>query len=149
MKVIQISKYGPPENLKLVDRPIPDIKTNELLIYNSVATVNPYDCMVRSGSMWFMEGFRFPKVLGASMRQISAVLLHTTFRQVAVAMLLSTPIAFYLSQDYLQRYTDQIKMQWWHFAMPVAILAIIMFFTVASVLYKAAKSNPVEALRTE
>gem|GEM_PF-6473220 len=38
---------------------------------------------------------------------------------------------------------------WWHFALPVLILVVIMFATIASVLWKAAKSNPVEALKNE
>lgn len=65
MKVIQIHRYGKPEELTLVDLPIPSIQHKQLLIQNHVASINPYDCMVRSGSMWFMEGFRFPKVLGS------------------------------------------------------------------------------------
>lgn len=64
MKAILIYKYGKPENLTLVDLPLPRPKANEVLVQNMVASINPYDCMVRSGSMWFMEGFRFPKVLG-------------------------------------------------------------------------------------
>jgi ABC-type antimicrobial peptide transport system permease subunit len=40
-------------------------------------------------------------------------------------------------------------LQWWHFAVPVAMLLIIMFATVASLLWKAAKTNPVEALKYE
>jgi NADPH:quinone reductase-like Zn-dependent oxidoreductase len=64
MKAIQIYSYGKPEKLTLVDLPIPTIKPTELLIQNKVAGINPFDCMVRNGSMWFMEGFRFPKILG-------------------------------------------------------------------------------------
>lgn len=61
---MHIYTYGRPENQRLVDLPVPKIQPNELLVQNVVAAVNPYDCMVRSGAMWFMEGFRFPKILG-------------------------------------------------------------------------------------
>lgn len=64
MKVVHLYKYGRPENLTLVDLPIPKIMPNELTVQNVVAAINPYDCMVRSGSMWFMSGFRFPQILG-------------------------------------------------------------------------------------
>jgi NADPH:quinone reductase-like Zn-dependent oxidoreductase len=64
MKAVHINKYGGHENLKLVSVSLPKIGPCELLVQNVVFTVNPYDCMVRSGSMWFMEGFRFPKILG-------------------------------------------------------------------------------------
>ncbi len=89
------------------------------------------------------------KVLGASIRQLSYVLLNSTSRQILAAVVLSLPIAYYLGQNYLQRYTDQISMQWWHFVSPVIMLMLIMLATVAVVLYKAAKANPVEALKYE
>jgi len=66
-----------------------------------------------------------------------------------LAMILGLPIARYLTQQYLEKYTEQITLQWWHFALPVLILVMIMFLTIASVLWKAAKSNPVEALKYE
>lgn len=64
MKAVYLHRYGKPENLTLVNLPMPKLKTGELLVQNTVASINPYDCMVRSGSMWFMEGFHFPKILG-------------------------------------------------------------------------------------
>lgn len=64
MRAVHIYRYGKPENLTLVDLPMPKIRPKELLVQNMVTAVNPYDCMARSGAMWFMEGFRFPKILG-------------------------------------------------------------------------------------
>lgn len=64
MKAAVLYRYGKPELLTVANLPTPEIKQNELLIHNAVAAINPYDCMVRSGAMWFMEGFRFPKILG-------------------------------------------------------------------------------------
>jgi len=37
--------------------------------------------------------------------------------------------------------------QWWHYVNPIALLVIILLATTASVLWKAAKSNLVEAAR--
>ena len=64
MKAISLDAYGPPEAFKLVEMPMPKIKANEVLVKNVVASINPYDWMVRNGSMWFMAGFTFPKILG-------------------------------------------------------------------------------------
>jgi putative ABC transport system permease protein len=58
-------------------------------------------------------------------------------------------VAYYLTQQYLQNFSERIPLQWWHFALPVVILVVIMFLTIASVLWKAARSNPVEALKCE
>jgi len=89
------------------------------------------------------------KVLGARMHHLGSVLLGNSLKQLLLAMILGLPIAWYLTQQYLEKYTERITLQWWHFALPVLILMVILFATIASVLWKAAKSNPVEALKYE
>ena len=89
------------------------------------------------------------KVLGAEMSQVAQILLNTTAKQIVIATVIGIPVAYYLTQQYLQKYSERIALQWWHFTLPVLILIVIMFFTVASVLWKAARSNPVEALKYE
>jgi len=89
------------------------------------------------------------RILGARHLHISSVLLDTTFKQIAIAMALGFPIAWKLANEYLQRYTERIALHWWHFSLPLAILLLIMFVTIATVLWNAARSNPVEALKHE
>ena len=47
------------------------------------------------------------------------------------------------------KFTERIELQWWHYVSPIALLVILLLATVTSVLWKAAKSNPVEALKYE
>ena len=89
------------------------------------------------------------KVLGAQLHQIAKVLLNATVKQTITATIVGIPIAYYLTQLYLEKYSERISLQWWHFALPILILVVIMFSTIASVLWKAAKTNPVEALKNE
>jgi putative ABC transport system permease protein len=89
------------------------------------------------------------KVLGARMDQIAALLLNTTIRQVLVANLVGIPLAYYLVQQYLLKFSERLEMTWWHYTVPALLLLIIMFLTITSALYKTAKSNPVEALKYE
>jgi putative ABC transport system permease protein len=89
------------------------------------------------------------KVLGAEVRHIAQILLGNTARQIVIASAFGIPIAFYLIQRYLMKFTERIELRWWHYASPIALLVIILLATVASVLWKAAKSNPVEALKYE
>jgi NADPH:quinone reductase-like Zn-dependent oxidoreductase len=65
MKAISINKYGSVEELKMVELPIPTLKPNEVLVKNHYTTVNPWDYKVRNGSMKFMTGSKFPKILGS------------------------------------------------------------------------------------
>ncbi|HEX6222836.1 MAG TPA: ABC transporter permease [Chryseolinea sp.] len=89
------------------------------------------------------------KVLGARLYNIARVLLNTTVKQIALATAIGIPVAYYLTQQYLNKYSEKINLQWWHYAAPVLVLMVIMFLTVTSVLVKAAKTNPVEALKCE
>jgi len=89
------------------------------------------------------------KVLGARMYQIAQILLNTTIRQIAIAAVVGVPAAHFLVQGYFQKFSDRIALQWWHYAIPVGALLLILFMSVASTLRKAAKTNPVESLRYE
>jgi len=89
------------------------------------------------------------KVLGAQLYNIAQMLLNTTVKQIVMATMIGLPIAYFLTQQYLEKYSERINLQWWHFALPVLVLVVIMFSTVATVLWKAARNNPVDALRTE
>lgn len=89
------------------------------------------------------------KVLGARMHQIAEIILNTTARQVIIAIIIGIPSAYYLVQTYLKRYSEQLVFHWWHYALPVALLLLIMAVTIAWVLIKAARTNPVESLRSE
>lgn len=89
------------------------------------------------------------KVLGARLFHIAQILLDTTTKQVAIAVLLGIPVAHYLTQQYLQKFSDRVQLQWWHYAVPVTMLVIMMLGSVVVVVYRAAKSNPVDALKVE
>lgn len=64
MKTVIINQYGSPDELKVVTMSRPELKPDEVLIKNVITTVNPWDCMVRSGSMKLFTGRKFPKILG-------------------------------------------------------------------------------------
>ena len=89
------------------------------------------------------------KVMGAELHQIAQILLNTTVKQIVIATIIGIPVAYYLTQQYLQKYSERITLHWWHFILPIAMMIVIMFLTISSVLWKAAKNNPVEALKYE
>lgn len=89
------------------------------------------------------------KVLGAKLHQIGEILLNSTARQILIASFIGIPVAYYLTRQYLEKFSERMALQWWHFTLPVILLVLIMLSTVATVVLKAARSNPVEALKHE
>jgi len=64
MQAIKLLKYGGPENLQLVDQPIPTPKENEVLVKIHCTTINDYDwCMMRGNPFIYrlMFGLFKPK----------------------------------------------------------------------------------------
>jgi putative ABC transport system permease protein len=89
------------------------------------------------------------KVMGARLDQLAFVLVNISVRQLIVATVVGIPVAYYLTNQYLIRFSDRIELRWWHGALPILMLSSIMILTMASHLLKAMKANPVEALKYE
>ena len=89
------------------------------------------------------------KILGAGMLNIARLLLTTTTKQIIIANIIGIPLAYYLVTQYLQKFSERLTLQWWHYAIPVLLFLIIMLVTIVSVLFKASRTNPTESLRYE
>jgi len=89
------------------------------------------------------------KVLGARLHQIGYVLLSATMKQALIASGIGVPVAYLLTQLYLEKFVERVPLPWWQYVVPIGILLVTMFSTVVSVLWKAANANPVKALKCE
>ncbi|MGC3943267.1 MAG: ABC transporter permease [Chryseolinea sp.] len=89
------------------------------------------------------------KVLGASVLEIVRVLVQSTGAQFLTAAMFAIPLSYYLGDQYLQKYSERIVLSWWHYAVPIAILFMIMCGAIANMLGKVLHSNPVESLKHE
>ncbi len=89
------------------------------------------------------------KVLGASPMNLAHVLLQGSVRHFLTAVLMAIPIAYFVSRIYLTRYAERIEIEYWYLLLPVFFLTLILISTIAVVIIRAARSNPVEALKYE
>ncbi|HWZ36538.1 MAG TPA: FtsX-like permease family protein [Mucilaginibacter sp.] len=89
------------------------------------------------------------KVLGASVAQISMLLSKDFLMIVLFAMLISSPLAWWLVHKWLQGFAYRIEVQWWIFALAGVLSVLIAFITVSLQSIKAALANPVGSLRNE
>jgi putative ABC transport system permease protein len=89
------------------------------------------------------------KVLGASVRGITVMVSKDFIRPVIIAIVIATPIAWWLMHTWLQDFSYRINIEWWIFAVTGLCAFIIALLTVSYQAIKAALANPVESLRTE
>lgn len=89
------------------------------------------------------------KVLGASIPRIVALLSRDFLFLVGGAILIATPVAWYLMNVWLQDFAYRIEIQWWMFTIAGVLAMIIAFATVSVQAIKAALMNPVKSLRSE
>ncbi|GAB3944091.1 ABC transporter permease [Spirosoma harenae] len=89
------------------------------------------------------------KVLGASVVSIVSLLSKDFLKLVIVAIVISTPIAWYLMQSWLQDFQYKIGIEWWVFVLAGVLSMLIALLTVSFQSIKAALVNPVKSLRSE
>lgn len=65
MKALIINQFGGPEQLQLAEVSLPAAKSSEVLVRIHAAGVNPVDYKIRNGSLKFITGKKFPRILGA------------------------------------------------------------------------------------
>lgn len=89
------------------------------------------------------------KVLGASLPQITGLLSKDFMRLVLLAFVLSTPIAWFALNKWLENFTYRIAIGWWIFPVAGVLTLLIALVTISFQTIRAALANPVESLRTE
>ena len=89
------------------------------------------------------------KVLGASVFGITTLLSKDFMKLVFVAILIASPIAYYLMDLWLKDFEYKVEISWWIFAVAGLCSVVIALLTVSYQAIRAALMNPVKSLKTE
>jgi putative ABC transport system permease protein len=89
------------------------------------------------------------KVLGASISQIATLLSKDFIKLVAISILLSTPVSYYIMKNWLKNFEYQTTIQWWIFVAAAGGAIVIALLTISFQAIKAALANPINSLRSE
>lgn len=89
------------------------------------------------------------KVLGAGIGQLVFLLSNDFLRLVVAAVILATPIAWLAMNRWLDNFAYRIEISWTAFALAGLTALLIAFLTVSFEAFKAARRNPVHALKYE
>jgi putative ABC transport system permease protein len=89
------------------------------------------------------------KVLGASVVGIASLVSKDFLKLVFISLLIASPIAWYIMNDWLKDFAYRINISWWIFLVTVFVTTCIAMLAISFHAIKAAVSNPVKSLRTE
>ena len=128
-------------------------KINSLFQYLSLLTIF-IACLGLFGLVSFSVSQRIKeigirKVLGASVRNVTALLSKDFIKLVLIAFIIAVPIGWYAMHRWLQDFAFRTSIQWWIFLLAGCVAFVIALLTVSTQAIKAALANPIKNLRTE
>ncbi|MBI9052736.1 MAG: ABC transporter permease [Bacteroidales bacterium] len=89
------------------------------------------------------------KTFGASVNSIVSKLNKDIVRWVLLTNIISWPAAYLAMNNWLQNYPYRVDINWMYFILASAISLIIAIITISFQAFKAARMNPVDAIRYE
>jgi len=89
------------------------------------------------------------KVLGASIQNVMVLIASEFVTLIGAAFVLAVPLTWYLASQWLNNFTEQIKIDVWPFATAGLSVLAIACLTISWLSFQAASSNPTQALRNE
>lgn len=87
------------------------------------------------------------KVLAASDTVIMQLLVKDYLKLILVSYLIAMPLGYLLVTNWLNDYPNRISVGWWFFFLPLVLILIIVIISIAYQTVRAARKNPVIALR--
>jgi len=89
------------------------------------------------------------KVLGASSINLIYLLLKDFNKLAAIGLLVSSPLAYFMMQQYLGNFAYQVGQSFWNYILAGAVAMLMVGVTVSYKARRAALVNPVDSLRNE
>lgn len=128
-------------------------KTMKIIMAFTVLTILILMMGVFSMALYFVQQkekeIAIRKVQGSTEMQIMSMLNMDFVKFILLAFIISVPIAYYFSSQFLQDFAYRISLSWWVFILSglFTIIISIIFITIQS--WKTATENPIEALKNE
>lgn len=89
------------------------------------------------------------KVLGASLSQVTFVLIKKYLVMILISSFIAIPLAWYFMNRWLNEFTYRIDIEFWIFLLAIFIVMVIAMVTIIFQVIKTSRMNPVDALKYE
>lgn len=143
---------------KFLDRQIDAFYNEEARVYTLFKVFAGLAMLISCLGLWGLSALSaqqrtkeigIRKVLGATVRGIVMMLSREFLIMVLLALILASPVAYWLLRDWLQQFAYHISIGWSVFAFAAVATGLITIVTVSLQAVRAALANPVDALRSE
>ncbi|MCU0426651.1 MAG: ABC transporter permease [Candidatus Kapabacteria bacterium] len=154
------NSYAPqiPLELRFLDAEFAKYYTGEETMRNTLNALTVIACCIAALGLFGLAAFAaerrtkeigIRKVLGASVASIVGLLSRDFLRLVLAGIVIAVPVAYYGANVWLRDFAYKIRLEWWLFAASGIVAIVLAFLTVVLQSWRAARTNPVEALRSE
>ena len=89
------------------------------------------------------------KVLGASAMSVTKLLSKDFISLVIIAIVIASPIAWWVMNEWLQEFSYRTSIEWWMFVLAAGTAVVAALLTIGFQAIKSAMANPVKSLRSE
>jgi putative ABC transport system permease protein len=89
------------------------------------------------------------KVLGASMKEIMALLSGEYVRLIVIANVIAIPAGYFFINEWLDGFAYRIEFSWWLLIVPLLVTMVLAFLSILYQVARASRTNPVNALKYE
>ena len=139
------------DNLALMYRP--EQQMGSLFVYFTILAIF-IACLGLYGLVLFSieqktKEIGIRKVLGASIPGIVTLLSKELLVLVCIANIIAWPLAFFVTQKWLQNFAYRIQVHWWVFILAGALTLSIALFAVLGQLLRGARIDPINAIKYE
>jgi putative ABC transport system permease protein len=87
------------------------------------------------------------KVLGASIREIAMLLSSDYLRLILISNAIALPLAWIFIDKWLAGYAYRVNFSWWLLFVPLFATLVLAFISISFQVFKASRTNPVNALK--
>ncbi|MEN1784324.1 MAG: FtsX-like permease family protein [Bacteroidota bacterium] len=107
--------------------------------------------MVSSSFLLFKKLRRLvlEKCWGGTVSHVLGIVIQDFFTLIVIAGAIATPLAWYFMSQWLENFEYRTTLNWWVYALAVALVMIITLLAISYQALRAATASPVKSLRTE
>jgi ABC-type antimicrobial peptide transport system permease subunit len=149
---------GYPFDYRFLDERVNDLYNSERRAETTIGYFSVFTILIACVGLFGLASFMaeqrtkeigIRKAMGASVRQMVAMLIKEFARCILIANIFAWPIAYVAMNDWLEDYAYRISLSPWSFILAAVLTLVIGLLTVIYQAVKAAVASPVESLRYE